>query len=324
MIPLIPPVFTPSLLRFALLSLLFAGLLWVSGKFERSRIPLLFLLAVVALGELFLFARVNRPVFDFRQYEARQAALRSLAESITPETRVNSPFGDSVGPPNLGIWGYNNMALYRYARFIGASQGLPAYIPTAHPISRDVAVLGMLRYGYRVEDSFTGLQVIPTHLKELKRAQWFDAFEVKPGEKELLDSLMDNRFDPSKKVLLEEAPVPPPLSSPHPGKVEVKDLSTDEVEIWAEVDHPSILLLSDSYAEGWTVLPLEKSGQENYRIIPADLTLKAVPLASGRHHFLMRYTPLLIHLGIWISLVSLAVFALFLGRITRYPKEQPV
>jgi hypothetical protein len=318
-----PSPFTPSLLRFGFLSLLFTAILWGAGKAGRARVPILLLLVLLGTGELFLFARENRPVFDFRQFEARQAALRSLANTIPPETRVNTPFGDSVGPPNLGIWGFNNMVLYRYARFIGASQGLPAYNPTAHPISRDVPVLGILRYGFRVEDSFTGLQVIPTHLRELKRAQCVDAFEVKPGEKEMLDGLMDKRFDPSKKVLLEETPLPLPLSSTHPGKVEIRDLSTDEVEIWAEVDHPSILLMSDSYSKGWTVQPLEKNGQDKYQLLPADLTLKAIPLAAGRHHLLMRYTPPLIHLGIWISLVSLALFCLFFGRITRYPQKHP-
>ncbi len=320
-VPFFPALYMSSLIRFGLLSLLFAASLWAAEKTRRGRNSLLFLLVLIGLCELILFARDNRPVFDYRQFEARQSALNTLSLSIPADARIYAPFGDTVGPFDQGIWGFNNMVLYRYARFIGASQGLPAYVPIAHPIHRDGPPLGLLRYGYRVEDSFKGIQAIPTHLKLMKRAQFIDGFEIKKGENEIISGLLDSRFDPARKVLLEEPPVPMPIPSAHLGRVELKDLSTDEVEIWADLDHPSILLLSDSYSKGWSIQPLDPGAPQPYRILPADLTLKAVPLTAGRHHFLMRYIPPYFELGKWISLVSLAALGLFFARIFQFPRE---
>ena len=132
----------------------------------------------------------------------------------------------------------------------------------------------------------------------------------------LLQPLADPAFDPRQKVLLEtrpaEMPVSPPVSLPMPpGRVDVKDLpgETDEIEVTADIQRPCILLISDNYSAGWHTLPLPgMRAKPDYEVLPADHTLRGIPLLPGSHHFILEYRPMAYVVGKWVTIVSLVLW----------------
>ena len=48
----------------------------------------------------------------------------------------------------------------------------------------------------------------------------------------------------------------------------------------------------------------------NDNVMPADLTLRAVPLSAGRHHFLMKYRPGIFDIGKTVSEFSWLAFGI--------------
>jgi hypothetical protein len=204
------------------------------------------------------------------------------------------------------------MVLNRYGRFIAFSQGVDPAVITGmpHAIRKDTPILGLLRYRWRVVDSFSGLQAYPTHLKVLPRAKFIDSFRLVPGFPQAFEEMASPGFDFQKTVLLENPPDP----APRPGKagsLRLEDLSTDCIDIQAVLDHPSILLLTDNYARDWDIQAVGEPAQPRYNVMPADGTLRAVPLSAGTHHLRMRYRPRLFEVGKWISAVSLLLFLAF-------------
>jgi len=146
---------------------------------------------------------------------------------------------------------------------------------------------------------------------------------------EIFKALLDPKFDPRAKVILESAPQPRPEKSAG-GKVSLLSSSSDDLEITADIPRPAILLITDSYARGWRAVPIGPNPQRRYDVMPANYILRAVPLAAGRHHFRLEYAPLSYRIGKWISIISLLVFAALclrplLGRWRDYraPERNP-
>ena len=298
-----------SFCYFGGLSLFLALILVAIQKIRRKEI-LFLALAFFGVVELFVFARSHRPFFDIRQYEARKNALQSLSRAYPGDYRITTPFGDAGIQESFDLWGFNPMVLGRYAHLIAASQDMETVqIAGAVNIVKTPSLcLGLLRYRYQIHDEFSGLKIYPTRLKELQRAQFVDNFQVFGNEQQEVGEIMKIGFDPSKKIILESLPDPLPEKSTHAGTVQVSDLSTDLIDIRASLDHPSLLLISDNYARDWKINPLGIDRQKEYKVMPADLTLRAVPLSAGNHHFQMEYRPKSFDIGKTISEFSFLAF----------------
>ncbi len=63
-------------------------------------------------------------------------------------------------------------------------------------------------------------------------------------------------------------------------------------------------MVTDSYSKYWHATPIEPGPQTSYAVMPADYTLRAIPLAAGRHHIMLEYAPIGYKIGKWISIVS--------------------
>src|SRR5262249_48289780 len=146
-----------------------------------------------------------------------------------------------------------------------------------------------------------------TGLKEVPRAYLVGRYEVLP-EGDLLDKTVKASFDPRQEVLLEAPPSPVPAGEDPKGRVEVRDLSTDHMEIRAQCARPAILVISDNYGRGWKVEAVEGDAQKQYQVLPANGFQRAVPLTAGDHHFYLKYDPSAFEAGKWISILSWAVF----------------
>jgi hypothetical protein len=109
---------------------------------------------------------------------------------------------------------------------------------------------------------------------------------------------------------------PAAVSDPPPrGHVSVTDVSTEVIEIEADVPEASILLVTDNYSASWTATALNGSIQDTYRVMPANYTLRAIPVTPGHHRLRLEYRPIALTVGTWITLLSLVVYVAVLVRL---------
>ena len=118
----------------------------------------------------------------------------------------------------------------------------------------------------------------------------------------MFDALTASDFEPTRTVLLESKPegwtgsdsIPakgPPLDSGIAGTVELVHSTSDSLEIKADLPTSRILLVTDGYSRYWKARPLEAGPQSKYEVMPADYAFRAIPLAAGKHHFVIEYKP---------------------------------
>ena len=124
-------------------------------------------------------------------------------------------------------------------------------------------------------------------------------------------------FDPRTTVILETAPEPRPAEHPAAGKAVVTAQATDSMTIEADLPDPQILVVTDTYSDGWKVRSLlpssEGSGQTIYNVMPADHCVRAIPLAAGHHRLLLEYRPTAFLIGAWVSGISLLLYVAAVG-----------
>jgi len=134
-------------------------------------------------------------------------------------------------------------------------------------------------------------------------------YDIASTSDDALAALHDPGFDPRTTVVLESPPIPAPAAELRHGTVEVLDQSTDHATLRVELSDPAILLVTDSYAEGWRATPVGDAPQERYDVLPANY---GIPLTAGTHTFRMDYAPAAYRYG---RLATLFSFGIFLGLV---------
>jgi uncharacterized membrane protein YfhO len=76
--------------------------------------------------------------------------------------------------------------------------------------------------------------------------------------------------------------------------------------------------MGDKYYKGWRAFV---DGKE-FTIYPVNHVLRGIYLPPGNHSVEFRFDPTPYRIGKWLSLVSMAFFALMLVREWRYRKRQ--
>jgi hypothetical protein len=133
------------------------------------------------------------------------------------------------------------------------------------------------------------IQTLP--LPPLARAFLVGKYRVLPPE-QVLDAMQEREFDPSKEVLVEEAPVGlgPPVELPTEGLVTVRSRTANEIVLETECEHEAVLV-----------------GKEA-QLLTADYVFRAVPLSTGRHEVVFRLRPVSFFLGAVISCMGIAAW----------------
>jgi hypothetical protein len=217
----------------------------------------------------------------------------------------------SLGASDL--WGYEPGILNRYAQLIGFTQGVNPDDPVVYvPFSRGSPLFSMFRCRVIFVPGAGGLAV-HEDTNYLPHVLLIQKYRVMHGRDEIFAAMTGAAFRPREEAILEEEPVPAPKGSGEAGTVRLRDSGTDSLTIEADVKSPSLLIVTDNYAKGWRARALPGSGQQEYRVMPADWCLRAVPLAAGHHWLRLEYLPLGFRIGKRISLVSAVVFMVLAG-----------
>jgi hypothetical protein len=297
------------------------SLLWSSGVLgalllvlfaARFRTILVYGVLVLCLCELFLFARTTRATMDPSAVRELPTAWRghlppANQRLLAIPTRFAN-LGMSLGYSNLN--GYDPGVLRTYAELIHATQGAnpdeaTQYLPFRRPLS---GIFRMLRCAAVFFDG--GAAPLPI-ADPLPEATVVGYWVVLPSRDAQFAYLMRNDFDPRFAVVLESEPaIPAGAASAAGARVEVLSSTTDTLEVRAHVAHPAILLITNNFARGWRVRSLQSTAsQQEYRLIPANYTLQAIPLMPGSHHLMLEYAPRAFAIGRWISIAAAVLFA---------------
>jgi uncharacterized membrane protein YfhO len=118
-------------------------------------------------------------------------------------------------------------------------------------------------------------------------------------------------------VILEQPPDPAPVEGETQGRAKIVREGTDFIDIEADLPNPSVLLVTDAWADGWRAVPLEGSSQSHYRLVPADYALRGVALGSGHHHLRIEYAPRLFYVGAIVSALAWPAWILALVLLGR-------
>ncbi len=285
--------------------LLLAVLLWRTHVSPR----LVYLVPLLAVLELCIFARSNRPTFDLET--TRLPALQQFYEAHPGDYRVLLPSNpnSAMMTGTQDLWGHDPGVLKRYAEFMAFTQGKDPSTATQYlEFSRIHPLLKMLRNRYVLfsEGGKQGFEEIPSTLSRLELIQ---DWALRHQRDRIFAAMNHPAFDPRQQVILETRPDPVPVKGTAKGTATVTEAGTDYLIVEANLPAPAILLITDSYSSGWRAVALAGSAQEHYDLLPANYILRAVPLSAGNHRLRIEYAPLGYRIGKWISLVSLVLFA---------------
>ena len=275
----------------------------------------IYAIAALAIIELFIFAKVNRPTFELSQLQHQFDVLRDFYSKNPGDYRVYGTGSASLVTGGNDIWEDEPMILGRYGRFVCKSQDLSEnQLFSVLPIFRKFpSILRITRLKYRVLTDENPIRISPYNFKALPRMQLINHWEVFPDDQKILNAMFDPAFDPDRKAYLESDPESVLDNKRVRGTVEWKDISTDKIEIKARTTGPSLLLITDNYSSGWEAEGLPGSVQPEYRVMLADYFLRVIPLSGGTHHFILEYRPLAFEVGKWVSILScILYFGVFL------------
>ncbi|MFH0845451.1 MAG: hypothetical protein V1930_08230 [Pseudomonadota bacterium] len=267
----------------------------------------LLLVALLGFLEIGLFAGLNRPAFDPKL--VHDPAVEAFLANHPGDYRILD-----TDLPNMGmsmnvsnIWGHDT-PLKRYAEFIAFTQGQKikgaseyTVVEQYHPLYR------MLRCRFHIKYDME--RVTTREIKDvLPIVNLVQEYKVIQDRDTIFRAMKDSSFDPRSMVILEEEPSPKPRKGPEKGTFKIMDSGTDHMTLEVYSPHPSVLLITNPYSKGWRVRTLREGIQKNYKLIPANYILQAVPLSGGRHLIRVEYYPISFQIGKWLSIVTILFY----------------
>jgi hypothetical protein len=221
------------------------------------------------------------------------------------------------------LQGYNPIQNLRYHEFIGAVNGRGQNYHSANilGVGLDSPLLDLLNARYIVvprdvppgRPDLLHLSLrLPTvyigeHVRILENADAFPrawivhAARIGPRDW-VLNELKTSPPDFRQVVLLESSP--PEMSRPAAGEVESAAITTYEankIVLTATASSPGMLVLSEVYDPGWRAYVDGK----RVDLYEANYAFRAVPLPAGEHTVELRYEPVSLRAGFFISTASL-------------------
>jgi len=293
-----------GLTRAAAEFLILSGLVFLAGVNRRF----VYLIALMAIAEIFVFARSTRATFEISSTQAPK--LKAFLDQHPGDYRIYYE-----RTPNIAmwlgredVWGYAQLMLKRYAEFMAFTQGQSPNEATQYlELSRFHPLHAMLRWRYAFLPGTNGDRLL-TAKSVMSRLQLVYDYRVLSGRDEILRAMDSPTFDPWQQVILESQPNPAPTPFADSGTATINNSSPGRLTVEADLPHPAILLITDAYSNGWRAQPLADSVQRAYTVLPANYVLQAIPLSQGHHHIQIEYRPAAARVGGWISIAALLGF----------------
>ncbi|MDR1010111.1 MAG: YfhO family protein [Opitutaceae bacterium] len=257
-------------------------------------------LAALTVVEMFCFAR---PLMrGFRAEWLEYPEIRNFfAAHPGDERHLNLVNKDSA--PLFGresIWGFEELALRRYADLLAASQGLPPEQARSVEVRQNSRLFQLLRARYAFVPTPAGIRVVELQTADavLPRFSVVGGWRVMTDRDAILRTLAAPDFDFRREVILETVPDLPPapatgtVPAPAPEyKINVLSSSATRWEIEVGTNAPGVLLMTDAYAKGWCARAHPGSAQQTYDLQPADYAVRGIPLTvAGTHRIEITYT----------------------------------
>ncbi len=285
----------------ALTLLVLAGMALLGLRWK----PMRYGFVALAFLELFTFASANLPSFDLTALRKEVSKIQTLYDQDPGDYRVYTRSTNyALGTTGGSVWGDDPAFTLRYNRFSTQKENNRFYYPhedDANPPWSKAMEMTRLKYVlFKEQGSWVPEK---TGLHPVARAELVHHWTVKPMD-EVFPALMDSRFNPRESVYLESDPGMQTGSAKQKGQVALKDISSDAVEISAQVASPQILVISDCYSKDWKASAAADSTQRTYRVMPANGFQMGIPLESGTHHFVLQYRPHAFVIGSWISWIA--------------------
>ncbi|MEI6315531.1 MAG: hypothetical protein WCO89_11725, partial [Syntrophus sp. (in: bacteria)] len=191
------------------LCLIVAGLLFLL----RSSRRVVYVLILLAVIEMFTFARLNRPTFAYDDLKISQ--FKAFFKAHPGEYRilnfVNANTAMSTGAQD--IWGYGPVAMGRYVQFMAWTQGAdPDKATTYLKINQYHPLFKMLRLRYVFTPGDKGVTV-QEYEDWMPRISLVQDWQVAGSRGEIFRELGKPTFDPRRTVILEKKPAPAPMST---------------------------------------------------------------------------------------------------------------
>jgi hypothetical protein len=298
---------------------LLVGSLFILYRFFRWVCYIILFLAII---EIFFFAKSTLVYYSLAATQS--SALKEFVVNYSGDYRIlllESP-DDTMMVGLQNIWGYEQGILKRYSEFMSFTQGMnPDQRPEEFVFRHFNSLYKMLRCRYYLpqnkDKDMTVVVTGPTLPRLLLVQDWM----LIPNRDDIFKAMESPAFDVNKTVILENTPDPMPEKTDPQGTVRVVNSSTDYLTIEADLSSSAILLVTDIYSKGWRVRALPESTQREYKVMPANYILRAIPLSKGHHLFRLEYMPLGFRIGKWISLISVIIYA---GLLIRHFKNSKI
>lgn len=292
-----------------------AGLLAWTRREPRAA----FVLGMLAIAEIFTFARLNRPTFDATRIVS--AELEQFLASHPGDYRILNLTrypNSAVSMRAFDAWGYDPAVTRRYAEFITWSAGSdPAQAIEYVAFRQFHPLLAMLRVKYVVVEEKDAISIHPGGTAPLQRLELIGSYRVRAERGGILGAMGESAFDPAKQVILEREPRPQPVAAETQGRAKIVREGSDFLEIEAEVASPSILLVTDAWTPAWRAVSLQSNDARRYEVVPANYVLRAVPLERGTHRLRLEYAPPQFAVGAAVSALAWAAWLAGIGLVLR-------
>jgi hypothetical protein len=274
------------------------------ATFMRSRPRAAILLALLAVAEVFWYARSHRATFEGEH--PLIAPLQQILAADLGDYRILNPTF-----PNLAmsmraydVWGYDPGVPRRYAELVTSLEGGdPARATQYVAFQRYDRLFALLRMKYVIDVGQGTLRVAPAPVAPLKHLELIGHYEVQSDRGAALRAMTQASFDPRREVILEQEPNPKPAAEVQ-GNARIVRQGTDFMEIEAELASPAILLITDAWTPAWRASALPGSSQASYELVPADYALRAVALERGKHRLRVAYAPRAYAIGAAVSALA--------------------
>ncbi|MBI5884110.1 MAG: hypothetical protein HZB91_13525 [Elusimicrobia bacterium] len=306
---------------------LYAGLLFSSGWRRVGPSAAGKVFVVLAACEMLMFGFGSRASMSSKleppaAWETALADKESGARFLIQDlAHANSGMAWKAG----NIWGHDPLLSRRYAEFMAATQGLgPDKASQYLQFTEPHPAMSLLRLRHILQNDETRPVVTLPMRRWMPRVSLMTSWTVLNNRDEVLGALFNPGLNLAETVVLESEPFPdgtgPGAHGASPRDyAKVLAETTDTLDIEARTVVPAVLLITDAWAPGWRASSLDAGYSQKYKVIPADHTLRAVPLFPGNHRLRLRYSPSSFRVGAAVSLLSLAGLLILACRLKRRP-----